>query len=124
MTTDLGRHLRGNEETGTPARPAPLAACPQTQRTDVASELAAAIAGGGLSLEYQPLVDLRPYRVDGMEALARWWVPSEGWRPPDRWIPIAEERGLIIPFGRWALSTVLQQIAALRSRGHGRIPVR
>ena len=123
MTTDLGRHLRGNEETGTPARPAPLAACPQTQRTDVASELAAAIAGGGLSLEYQPLVDLRSYRVDGMEALARWWVPSEGWRPPDRWIPIAEERGLIIPFGRWALSTVLQQIAALRSRGHGRIPV-
>ena len=73
--------------------------------------------------EYQPLVDLRSYRVDGMEALARWWVPSEGWRPPDRWIPIAEERGLIIPFGRWALSTVLQQIAALRSRGHGRIPV-
>lgn len=59
-----------------------------------------------------------------MEALARWWVPSEGWRPPpDRWIPVAEERGLIIPFGRWALSTVLEQIAVLRSRGHGRVPV-
>ena len=58
-----------------------------------------------------------------MEALARWWVPAEGWRPPDHWIPVAEERGLIIPFGRWALSTVLQQIAVLRSRGHGRVPV-
>jgi EAL domain-containing protein (putative c-di-GMP-specific phosphodiesterase class I) len=58
-----------------------------------------------------------------MEALARWWVPSEGWRPPDRWIPVAEERGLIIPFGRWALSTVLEQISVLRSRGHGRVPV-
>ena len=93
------------------------------QRTDVAAELAAAITAGSLSLEYQPLVDLRSYRVNGMEALARWWVPAEGWRPPDHWIPVAEERGLIIPFGRWALSTVLQQIAVLRSRGHGRVPV-
>ena len=65
------------------------------QRTDVAAELAAAITAGSLSLEYQPLVDLRSYRVNGMEALARWWVPAEGWRPPDHWIPVAEERGLI-----------------------------
>jgi len=123
VTIDLGPQVRGNEGDAADTRPSPLAACAGAQRTDVARELAAAISGGGLSLEYQPLVDLRTYRVDGMEALARWWVPSEGWRPPDRWIPVAEERGLIIPFGRWALSTVLQQIAVLRSRGHGRIPV-
>ena len=115
--------MRGNTAEATGARPSPLAMCARTQRGDVASELEAAITAGGLSLEYQPVVDLRAYRVQGLEALARWWVPSEGWRPPDGWIRVAEERGLIIPFGRWALSTVLQQIAALRSRGNGRVSV-
>ena len=100
--------------------PRALVAGPQR---DVAAELEAAITAGGLSLEYQPVVDLRSYRVAGLEALARWWVPSEGWRPPDGWIRVAEERGLIIPFGRWALSTVLQQLAVLHSRGHRRLPV-
>ena len=59
----------------------------------------------------------------GLEALARWWVQNEGWRAPDGWIRLAEERGLIIPFGRWVLSTALRQIATLHHGGHGRLPV-
>lgn len=89
----------------------------------IAEELAAAIAEGRLTLAYQPLIDLRTYRLGSIEALARWHIPSEGWRAPDGWIPIAEERGLIIPFGRWALSAALAQVSALRAAGLERLPV-
>ena len=99
--------------------------CPTgaSEMRDLASELASAIEDGDLSLMYQPIVDLRTYRVRALEALARWWIPAEGWRPPDRWIRIAEEHGLIVPFGRWALSSVLEHLATMRHEGRDPLPV-
>lgn len=90
---------------------------------DPAAEIASAIEDGGLSLIHQPIVDLRTYRVRALEALAGWWVPDEGWRAPDCWICIAEEHGLIVPFGRWALSSVLEHLATMRREGSERLPV-
>ncbi len=86
-------------------------------------ELAAAIERGELSLQYQPIVDLRSYRVKAVEALARWFVPGEGWRAPDRWIPLAETPALIAPFGRWALGRVLFDAATLGEHGHRDVAV-
>jgi len=74
--------------------------------------LRAAIAGGGLHLHYQPVVDLPDGRVRGVEALARWNDEELGLVPPDQFIPLAETTGLILDLGRWVLNEACRQAAA------------
>lgn len=70
------------------------------------------------ALLYQPKVDLRTGQVVGLEALIRWVEPGgKGVVGPDRFIPIAEETGLIIPIGRWALRCACQQWVSWRNAG-------
>lgn len=61
-------------------------------------------------LYYQPIVSLETDRISGFEALLRWHHPQRGMIPPDKFIPIAEETGLIMPIGKWILQKACQQM--------------
>ena len=73
----------------------------------VETELRRALDRGALTMAYQPLMSLKTGRIAGFEALARWKHPVMGVIPPDEFIHVAEESGLIVPLGRWALDHAL-----------------
>jgi Amt family ammonium transporter len=68
------------------------------------NELREAIKNKGLILYFQPIVSVADERLEGFEALARWNHPLRGMIPPDRFIPLAEETGLIVDLGKWVIS--------------------
>jgi len=86
-------------------------------RLALISALHGAIARGELRLYYQPTVDVADGRVRLVEALARWQHPEQGLLPPDAFIPLAEQTGLIVPLTRWALDTAVRQVRAWRDDG-------
>jgi len=73
-------------------------------------ELREAVAAGQFVLHYQPQIG-PDGTLMGAEALIRWEHPSRGLVPPDDFVPLAEETGLILPLGRWALETACRQLA-------------
>ncbi len=86
-------------------------------RVALGAELRIAVASDQLFLEYQPQVDLRTQRITGMEALVRWRHPSRGLLPPDVFIPIAEDNGLIHAVGDWVLRESCRQARAWLDAG-------
>jgi EAL domain-containing protein (putative c-di-GMP-specific phosphodiesterase class I) len=84
--------------------------------TESAADLELALERRELELLYQPIVDLGTLRVIGAEALLRWRHPVRGLLPASAFIPAAEESGMIVPIGAWALREACGQGAAWRAR--------
>ena len=86
-------------------------------RFTIESELRVAIKNSELLLHYQPQFSLDDDSITGVEALVRWEHPERGMTPPDKFIPVAEDTGLIIPLGEWVLQQVVDDIARMREAG-------
>ena len=81
------------------------------------ASLSKAIGNHEMVLGYQPKVDLRSGKVVGAEALVRWNHPEKGVVPPDKFIPVAEETGLIVPLGEWVIIEACGALKALEALG-------
>ncbi|WP_234032200.1 EAL domain-containing protein [Parerythrobacter jejuensis] len=81
------------------------------ERSLLEQDLRDAIADGSLQLHYQPVVHTATERISGFEALLRWKHPQKGFISPGKFIPIAEDTGLIQPIGEWALRTACKDLA-------------
>lgn len=81
------------------------------ERRQLEQDLRDAMADGALHLAYQPVVNTTTEEITGFEALMRWNHPIRGAMPPSKFIPIAEEAGLITRLGEWALRTVCRDLA-------------
>ncbi|MGZ5052263.1 MAG: EAL domain-containing protein [Methylobacter sp.] len=93
------------------------------ERATLETALRIAIQQKRLTLAYQPRVSLSDYSLVGAEALARWHDPNIGVVSPDRFIPIAEQSGLIVDFSRMLLNQLLDQIVEWRGLGIKIVPI-
>ena len=80
-------------------------------RRQIELDLREAIERKELELHYQPIINVRHNVVSGFEALARWRHPIKGMVPPTVFIPVAEDSGLIVPLGEWALMEACRNAA-------------
>jgi diguanylate cyclase (GGDEF)-like protein len=91
------------------------------RRLSLEARLRKAIKRDELLLHYQPKVDIRTGDIKGVEALLRWHHPDKGIIPPNRFIPLAEETGLIIPIGEWIFNTAIEHLTQWHKSG--KIPI-
>ena len=89
----------------------PREASAARRRFSIETELRRALDKDRLQLFYQPLIDLKSGEVAGFEALARWTHDDRGEISPSEFIPVAEESGLILQLGRWAMDKAAQTVA-------------
>jgi diguanylate cyclase len=84
------------------------------ERLDLKTDLQLALERGQFEIYYQPILGLDDDKIHGVEALLRWMHPSRGIVGPDRFIPLAEQTGQIVPIGRWVLREACTQVMRWR----------
>jgi len=101
----------------------PRQATEARRRFSIETELRRALDKDQLNLYYQPLINLKSGEVAGFEALARWTHEDRGEISPTEFIPVAEESGLILQLGRWAMDKAAQTLAAWDKQAGEKLPL-
>lgn len=94
-----------------------------THRVAMEAALRDALKLKQLDVHFQPFVNLVTRKIVGLEALIRWNHPKHGFIPPDKFIPIAEESGLIVPLGNFVLDRTMQTLSAWSKAGVNLVPI-
>jgi diguanylate cyclase (GGDEF)-like protein/PAS domain S-box-containing protein len=93
------------------------------ERMAIETSLRNALQREQLDVHYQPIIDIQTNRVVGLESLLRWKVPGQGFIPPDKFIAVAEETGLIVPVGEFVLRRAFEDVARWRQNGCTPVPI-
>jgi diguanylate cyclase (GGDEF)-like protein len=88
------------------------------ERLALEAGLRHALERGEIEVLFQPKMDFRSGRPTGVEALIRWRHPQKGLLTPDKFVPLAEETGLIVPIGYWTMRRVCERARAWQEEGH------
>ena len=124
---ELFRHaqfaVKQAKAAGKPQVYEPKEASAARRRFSIETELRRALDKEQLSLFYQPLINLKSGEVAGFEALARWNHEDRGEISPSEFIPVAEESGLILQLGRWAMDKAAQTVAAWDAKAGAPLPI-
>jgi diguanylate cyclase (GGDEF)-like protein len=111
------------KQSGKPQIYEPNQASLARRRFSIETELRRALDKDQLRLFYQPLINLKSGEVSGFEALARWTHEERGEISPTEFIPVAEESGLILQLGRWAMDKALHTLADWDRRAGETLPI-
>jgi len=114
---DLAMHQAKNTGRGTCQFHTETTNARAMRRFWLEANLRKALERGEFAVHFQPKIDIQNGGVVGVEALARWFHPTEGMITPGEFIPVAEETGLILQIGEWVLKTACEQVERWRAEG-------